>query len=118
MKRSEFLASCGAALAIPGIRVTRPNVIRGFHAQGKTFEHITAILEDCSFYNCAFMNCHFTWYGASSCIVNSRFLNDDEGPAVTILSRNQGERTSIPISGNFFYHDERLCPLNKLTNQT
>ena len=106
MKRSEFLASCGVALTailIPSVTITKPNVIRGFRAQGKTFENITATLEDCSFHDCSFVNCHFTWSKFPSYVTNSRFWNDDEGYVVTILPDSQGM-----YSHNFFHRDSSV----------
>ena len=92
MKRSEFLASCAglALLTIPGITTIRPNVIRDFQANDSVFEDITAILENCSFDKCSFINCHLTWGEAPSSITNSRFWNDDEGPAISMPHGWQG----------------------------
>ena len=106
MKRSEFLASCGVAMIaalIPNTAKPNVNVIRGFHVQGKTFENITAILEDCSFHDCSFVNCHFTWSKFPSYVTNSRFWNDDEGYVVTMLPDSQGM-----CSHNFFHRDSSV----------
>ncbi len=107
MKRSEFLATSFGilvAVLIPGVKTAKPNIIQGFHAQGKLFENITATLEDCSFADCSFVNCHFTWSKVPSYVVNSRFWNDDAGPVVILFPESQGT-----CANNFFHRDSSVA---------